>query len=51
MLSTLPDFMKWYLSVFETVFMAGAVGVADRFIILLKELSSQPTVETKLPYC
>ena len=25
MLSTLPDFMTWYLSVFETVFMAGSV--------------------------
>jgi hypothetical protein len=34
MLNTLPEFMKWYLSVFETVFMAGAFGVASAFAVI-----------------
>lgn len=34
MLNTLPEFMKWYLSVFETVFIAGAVGLVSAFAVI-----------------
>jgi len=34
MLSAQPDFMKWYLGVFETIFMAGGVGVASALIVI-----------------
>jgi len=34
MLNSMPDFMKWYLSIFETVFMTGAFGLISVFSIL-----------------
>jgi len=34
MLNTLPEFMKWYLSVFETVFMAGTVGLVSALAVI-----------------